>query len=281
MIRLLIFFKRAFPLVLFVVIEYFCLNIFFGQNAYQRARAVALSHYFVGGLNGTLSSASNYLSLDDQNIMLLRENAALRHELDQLRAQVNDTLQHLPPLTLQQGDNSIDYKIVRTLNNSFTSRNNFITVSGGESAGIRPEMALFNSDGIVGYVKHVSENFAVAVSVLNNRDFRTSGRLSDGNIGSISWDGLFYDEVVMDEIPAHAILTIGDTVTTTQYSNIFPEGLNIGTIESFEQLHNTLYRARIKLLVDMTRLNYLYASQPHGHAQRMQLEQSVQDPEQQ
>ncbi len=273
MIRLLIFLRRVFPLVLFVVIEIICLNIFFSQNAYQRARMVALSHYVVGGLNGTISSASSYLSLDDQNVMLLRENAALRHELDQLRRAVGDSVSKQELLPLPQWDTTMSYKIVRVVDNSFTSRNNFITIAGGKANGIVPEMALFNSDGIVGYVKYTSENFAVAVSVLNSRDFRTSGRLSDGSVGSISWDGQYYGEMVMDEIPAHAEIAVGDTVTTTQYSNIFPEGIGIGVVESFEKQHNTLYSAKVRLLADMTRLNYLYAMRPKRHTEREQLQE--------
>ena len=40
--------------------------------------------------------------------------------------------------------------------------------------------------------------------------------------------------VLLTDIPTHAKITRGDTVITSELSGIFPEGIMVGTIESFE-----------------------------------------------
>ncbi len=265
MVRLLLFLKHIRPLLLFLAIEVVCIGLFLSDNSYQRARMVALSHSVLGGMDGVISSAGDYFSLEEQNITLLRENAELHRRLS---STVEDTIiGEYPP------NEVLDYKVVRVVGNSYTKRNNFITISAGRNQGIEPDMALFNSDGIVGYVRYCSENFSVAISVLNVRDFNTSGRLDDIiSAGSVNWDGRDYREVIMSEIPAHTPIQRGDTVVTTQYSNIFPEGIPIGLVESTEVKDNLLIEARVRLLADMSSLNYLYAVSLAGQREREELE---------
>ncbi|MFI3298684.1 MAG: rod shape-determining protein MreC [Rikenellaceae bacterium] len=271
MIRLLLLLRRALPFLLYLVIALVCLNIFFSQNAYQRARLIGISHSVLGGVHAQLRSVSDYFSLGKENETLLRENARLRAQLSRF---VADSVENYLDHVNATHSNEV---VVKVVNNTYTKRNNFITIAGGELQGVATDMALYNGDGIVGYVKYVSDNFAVAVSVLNCRDFRTSGMLSDGSVGSIVWDAESYYEVVMNEIPAHAVISIGDTVTTTEFSNIFPSGIGIGVVESFEKEYNTLYTARLRLLADITKPCYLYATSPDMQLERFELENATID----
>ncbi len=171
------------------------------------------------------------------------------------------------------GNGASSFMVVKVVGNSFTKRNNFITIAGGTAQGIYPDMALFNSDGIVGYVKHSSENFSVAVSVLNYRDFRTSGTLTyEDSPASVYWDGTSYTEVVMDEISAHTPIKVGDTIVTTQYSNIFPQNIPIGVVTEVTKGYNELLSARLRLLADLSGLDYLYAVSLSGQSERAELE---------
>ena len=51
--------------------------------------------------------------------------------------------------------------------------------------------------------------------------------------GSLNWDGRNYRYAMLNEIPQHVPMNEGDTIETTGYSAIFPEGLMIGTISEF------------------------------------------------
>jgi rod shape-determining protein MreC len=53
-------------------------------------------------------------------------------------------------------------------------------------------------------------------------------------------------------------LTIGDTVVTSSYSSVFPEGFLIGTVSSFEQPQGeNYYIINVKLAVDFKSLSYV------------------------
>lgn len=266
MIRLLLFLKKIYVLLLFVGLEIVCLSIFLSQSPYQRAKMVGVSNYFVGGIHSYLSGVSSYFSLTDQNLALLRENAELHAKLS---AFLIDTL------SVQSTDISTP-KVVRVVNNSYTKRNNYIVIAAGTRQGIVPDMALFNSDGIVGYVKHCSANYSVAISMLNHQDFRTSGKIRDtDNPGSINWDGVDYRQVTMDEIPAHTEIKVGDTIVTTDYSNIFPPDIPIGVVVRVENANSIMMVARLRTMADMSRLNYLYAVSLRGQRERQELEATI------
>ena len=56
-------------------------------------------------------------------------------------------------------------------------------------SGIQPEMAVIGSEGIVGIVKSVSDNYSSVLSVLN-RDFTVSAKIKkNGYFGPLRWNG--------------------------------------------------------------------------------------------
>lgn len=272
MIRLLLFFKKIYIVLLFVGLEIVCFSIFLHGNPYQRAGVVAMSNSVVGALHEQISGVTNYFQLSDQNEALMAENARLHSEL--LAYKALDTLSGSRANFMVD---SLPVYVVNVVRNTISARDNFITISSGTRAGIEPDMALFNSYGIVGYVLYCSENFAVATSVLNHSIFRTSGKIIGSDFtGSISWDGENYRTVDFDEVPKYSDIKIGDTIMTTSYSNIFPPDLPIGVVESFELINGTFYSAQLTLLADHSRLTRLYAVKLKGHDERAALENRTQ-----
>ena len=62
----------------------------------------------------------------------------------------------------------------------------------------------------------------------------------------------------LNEIPFHVDLVVGDTVVTSGYSTFFPEGILLGTVESFEKGGgDNFYSIRVKLSVDFKALTYV------------------------
>ena len=63
----------------------------------------------------------------------------------------------------------------------------------------------------------------------------------------------------LNDIPTHAQLSIGDTIETSGYSSIFPEGIMLGTIDTFflepaEYFYNIEFTSEI----DMGKIQYVY-----------------------
>jgi rod shape-determining protein MreC len=92
-----------------------------------------------------------------------------------------------------------------------------------------------------------------------NRNFRLSAKIKKNNyFGSLVWPGESPDEAVLMDIPYHVRLEIGDTIVTSGYSAIFPEGLTVGTISDFNRLEGNFYRINVRLAVDFKNLDYVY-----------------------
>ena len=133
-------------------------------------------------------------------------------------------------------------------------------------------MAVISPDGAAGFIVGSSDNFSVAMSLLN-LDFRLSSRIkSNGYFGSLAWDGRDYRYAVLNEIPQHVNLSIGDTVETTNYSAVFPQGIMIGVICDFERSGSDFYRIKVALSTNFRRLNYVSVIRNLKKEEQLQLE---------
>ncbi len=272
MLKLLLFLKRIHYALLFIALEAIAISVFLHGNVYQKARIAGASNRLVSGIYDKIADVSGYFGLRSENERLVEEIARLRSQMSaHLHA---DTLfsrtDSVPSLQYYQ------YQPARVIRNSISKRENYITIDRGTLDGIEPEMALITDDGIVGYVVNCSEHFSVAVSILNAKEFRTSGCIQGSDFaGSIYWDGLSHREVILDEIPKYADMQVGDTVVTTNYSYIFPPDQPIGTVESFEMVNGTFYKVRVRLFADLARIRYVYAVRYLEQEERRALEATV------
>ena len=118
-------------------------------------------------------------------------------------------------------------------------------------------MAVTSSGNVAGIVVASSDNFSIAMSLLN-LDFRLSSRIkSRGYFGSLNWDGKDYRHAALNEIPQHVTINVGDTVETTSYSAIFPEGIMVGTVSDFEKIGGDFYKISVLLSTDFNQLRFV------------------------
>jgi rod shape-determining protein MreC len=201
-----------------------------------------------------ISNARTYFSLRQINESLSRENARLRdsldlisHKRDKLFFSVFDTIY----------DQKYVYTPAEVIVNSVNRQKNFFTVDKGQKDGMVPDMAVVSGNSVAGVIVGCSENFSVAMSVLNT-DFRVSARIrSNGYFGSMNWEGKDYNHAVLGEIPQHVTVNVGDTIETTGYSLIFPEGYLIGTVSDLEKAGGDFYRITVLLETDFKKLHFV------------------------
>jgi rod shape-determining protein MreC len=143
------------------------------------------------------------------------------------------------------------------IGNSVNKQKNFITLNKGKKHGIGTDMAVTNSEGVLGVIVGTSENYSVAMSLLNI-DFRLSARIkTNGYFGSLTWDGRDYKHVILSEIPQHVVINEGDTIETTGYSAVFPEGILIGSVSDIRKSGSDFYNITVSLAADFKKLNYV------------------------
>ena len=240
---------------LFILLELIAFILIVTYNQNQRAVYLSSSSKMAGGLFSGINNVELYFSLKEVNNELSKENAYLRSQMPTSFKQSKDYFSLV-------GDSSsvhqYKYRACKVVNNSVRKHFNYITLNKGRLDGIRPDMGVLCNRGVVGIVIKCTDNYSTALSLLNPR-LKISAKLKESDFfGSVSWDNKSKQYVILDEIPEHAFVNLGDQVITSGYSSTFPEGILIGTVD--EVLHpegESFYKIKVKLSVDFARLNYV------------------------
>lgn len=215
---------------------------------------------------GTMSSivydaahnVTSYFYLREANEDLQARNGELESEVAALKSRLQRMEEQLyaDTMTVEEVYRPFDFIVASVTNNSIAMPHNYITLNKGKLDGVLPEMGVVDPNGVVGVVNLVSDHHARVISMLNP-DFRLSCKVKGNDaFGSLVWDGNEPDEAILEELPRHAAYIPGDTIVTSGYSAVFPEGIPIGSI--IETLHDTddnFYRLRIKLFTDFAKLS--------------------------
>ena len=179
-----------------------------------------------------MSTVTDYFHLKGINDDLQRRNALLEQELLAMRAEVTDLRLLLPDTAqMQPRLRQFDYVLAHVISNSIAQTNNYITINRGSADGVKPEMGVVDKNGVVGIVNVVGRHSARVISLLNPH-MRLSCKLRGSEyFGSMVWDGKSPEMAVLEELPKHLQYAVGDTIVTSGYSAVFPEGIIVGTVE--------------------------------------------------
>lgn len=118
-------------------------------------------------------------------------------------------------------------------------------------------MAVISNGDVAGVIVGCSDNFSVAMSLLN-LDFKLSARLkTNGYFGSLTWDGKDPAQAVLNDIPLHVSVNLGDTIETTGYSAVFPEAIMVGKVSGFKKTGGDFYKITVTLFTDFRKLRFV------------------------
>lgn len=250
--RLLNFFYEYRAFFTFLFLEVLCAWLLVVNNQYQSTKFFNSSNRLAANIMGFSQSTREYFSLRQINQELSRENAQLRTQIERqnqnmlLRPQQTDTTTHF------------DFVSAKVINNSVAQFKNFITINQGANAGIEPGMAAISTFGAVGKVKSVSDNFSVLISLLNIDEQVSSVLKRTGNFGTAQWDGTDPRVINLLYVPRHVQPLVGDTILTSGYNAVFPEGIFIGIISDVKLKEEApFYDIRVELAQDFRRLSFV------------------------
>jgi len=244
------------------------------KGAYQGSNILNSSNTVIAGIYQVSANAKEYFNLREENERLANENVVLRNSL-------KSNLYVLPLKVYKIRDTiyrqQYSYIASKVVNSSVNKRRNYLTLNVGEDMGIKRDMGVVSSNGVVGIVTDVSGNFASVMSLLH-KDLRVNCQLKrDGSFGPLVWDGEDYRHCNLTDIPTHARIRPGDTVMTSELSGIFPEGIMVGTVVSFERRKNeSFYTVRVKLNADLKKVNHVYVIKNKFKQERDSLELKTQ-----
>lgn len=240
--------------LLFLLLLITSLILVIQSHSYHRSQMVNSANALTGTVYEEINEIKTYFSLKDQNDKLAQENAALR----QLLFNKKDSVTTLAKDSVK-GYDKLDVIQSKVINNSYNTPENYLTINTGTLKGIRPDMGVVSSQGIVGVIEKVSPNYATVISVLNIKSKINAKVKRTNHFGSLIWKAKNAGYVQLVEIPRLASVKKGDTIVTGGISKIFPENIPVGIIDKiYMDTETNYFTVDVRLFNDMTNLNHVY-----------------------
>lgn len=256
---------------LFLILEAMAIFLLVNNNYYQRRVVVNSTTDIAGHILEAYDDVVSYFALKDANRELAEENTMYRNmqpdafiRTDTGRFYRDDTLYN----------RQYRYIAAKVISNSLNRRNNYLKLNKGRIHGLEPDMAVIAPNGVVGQVIEVSDNFSSVMSVLNSQS-RISAKLKKSNqVGSLYWGGEDYRMGKLVDIPSHVQLETGDTVVTSGYSFIYPEGRLIGFVKDFSiEPGDNFFKIDVRFSVDYNNIHHVYVIKNLFRDELMELEE--------
>ena len=273
--NLYLFFRKHYFFFLFLILELVSLILFFQLNTYPNAAVFRWTSSIAGSVGEIRSQISVYFSLVKTNRMLSHENTILKARMPEA-IYLSDTHVYYRDDTILQ----IEYRFIdaRVINNTTHLRNNYLMISKGKMQGIEPYMGVISEDKIVGQVVSVSRHFSWIMSTLH-KSTRLSGKIQkNSQLVSVEWPGISPRRGLVREIPKHIRLYPGDTIITSGNSEIYPEGIRIGTIEEVQERPDENFNtATLTFLTDFNSLEFVQVVVDMFRKEKMELKASFKE----
>ncbi len=256
MLRILQFLYRIRAFILFILLEVLAIGMIVSNNSPQGAAFFNSSNQLVGNVLKKQADIVQFFSLADANEALTEENAQIMEQLIAFQSKPDSMSIPLDSMLAA----TYEFRGARVIANSLRFSQNYLTLNKGSKHGIKPGMGVFNSEGVVGRVKSVSENYAVAFSLLNTGLMISSKIKSSEVLSSVQWDGSNSSEAKLLYVPRHVTAQAGDSVITSGFNAVFPEGILIGVISKVEpdKKDPNYLDLTVKLSTNFSKLTYVY-----------------------
>jgi len=257
--------------LLFLLLLSISLLLTIQSHSYHRSKVVSSANFLTGGVYEKLNNVNEYFQLKDQNEELALENARLKSYL----FNIGDSA-ILPKIDTIKGIRKTDIIVSKVIHNSYNVYENYLTINSGDAAGVKQDMGVINSAGIIGIVDKTSKNYATIVSILNIKSQINAKIKKSNHFGSLIWNGKSTGFVQLIDVPRLASVRKGDTIVTGGQSVIFPENIGIGTIDKIYVDNKTnYYTINVKLFNDMTNLGHVYIIKSKDREEIINLENTT------
>jgi rod shape-determining protein MreC len=269
--NLLNFLIRFNSVFIFLILEGITLYLLATGNNYQNTIVLNGIRGLTYRTEAQINRVRDYLNLREVNDKLAAENLDLKKRLESFSRKQDQSFYPVTDTVYRQ---QYTHTSAEVIGNTVNRQKNFFMLNKGRHQGIFNDMAVVSTEGVAGVIVGVSENYSVAMSVLN-LDFRLSARIrSNGYFGSLAWDGRDYKHALLNEIPQHINISVGDTIETTGFSSVFPEGLIVGIVSDFEKRGGDFYRISVELKTDFKSIHYVDVIGNLRKEERIELEKA-------
>lgn len=261
--NIFIFIRVYFTLFFFVFLMVLSLYLLFSYNKYHNAVYSEVAHEVSGSISSQVNKVSYYFYLRQTNDSLVKANEELYNKLRE-DFNIPDTAERIVMDTMRI-DSLVRYRRflynhAKVVRNSVSQPNNYIVVHRGMNQGVHADMGVIGpNSAVVGTTIEVSKNFSIVMSLLHSMS-NTSARLKKGGeTGTVVWDGVDRNILLLKDITKSAKINQGDTVITSGFSDKFPEGLIIGYVKDIiNDKSSSTFTVRVHSAVNFETLQFVY-----------------------
>jgi len=262
--NIFLFIRRYSTFLLFILLQLFSIYLIVTYNKYHQSVFSNTANQYTGKINTQYNKIENYFNLKKTNDSLVKVNERLYNTLKQ-DFQLPDTASKIVVDSIRVDSllkfRRYNYLQATVVANSVSNQNNYIAIGRGKNQQLKVGMGVIDaSNGVVGIVSEVSDDFSVLISLLHKKDSRISSKLfKGGEIGTVTWNGNQPNILQLTGIPKSAKVAKGDSVVTSGYSSYFPKGIMVGIVtEVTSEKSTNNFAINIKSTADFYNLQYVY-----------------------
>ncbi|MGN0049275.1 MAG: rod shape-determining protein MreC [Bacteroides sp.] len=263
---------------LFLLLEVAGFVLLIRFNRYQQSVCFTSANQVAGKVYEISGGILSYFHLKTVNEDLLDRNLWLEQRVSLLEKTLHERgidSARLYSLGTVAMDTLRIFK-ANVIKNSLNRADNYITLDKGAREGIRPEMGVIDANGVVGIVYKTSAHYALVIPLLNSKSSISCKILGSDYFGYMKWEGGDSRFAYLKDLPRHAEFNLGDTVVTSGYSAVFPEGVMVGTVDDMQDSHDGLsYLLKVKLATDFGKVSDVRIIARSGQSEEKELERSV------
>lgn len=190
------------------------------------------------GLQQRASVFQQYLSLRAENRTLRLQNTNLLLENSRMRETLDENIRLRKILSFREKSKYL--LIPANVIQAYKTRSmNYIILDAGLNDGVKKNLAIVVPDGLVGKIFRAGPTKSMG-HVLADNNSRVSAKVRRSGVKGIiryQRNGSY----VFAEVPNRSAVVQGDTLYTSGYSNIFPEGILIGRVKKAENSDKTFF----------------------------------------
>lgn len=260
----------------------FSLSFYMSDSLYRQGLSMYASSWLTGYLNEGVSRVYSYIDLQARNQELLVERARLEQELMAMRRSFADAIasgQVPASFSVDSLASRDDFLMARVINVYQDNGDSYYIINQGATKGLKQDMPVMSSSGVLGTVMSVSNNYAVVIPITNSKlklSCMVRGKEYKGQISAVGYNRPIY----FSGVSLQAEIAKGDTIVTSGYSYIFPEGLIVGVVEEKDAKGALGASAafgsfRVKPATNFDRISYVYVLLRQPMTEAQELEQSI------
>lgn len=263
---------------LFILLEVASFVLLFRFNRYQQSAFFTSANMVAGTVYEISGGISSYFHLKSANSDLLDRNIVLEQQIRNLERALKEHRMDSITINAIREIPQTDYKLFKAevIKNSINLGDNYITLNKGYNEGIRPEMGVVDGNGIVGIVYETSPSYSLVISVLNSKSNISCKIVGSDYFGYLKWERGDSRYAYLKDLPRHAEFNLGDTVVTSGFSTVFPEGIIVGTVDDMSDSHDGLsYLLKIKLATDFGKISDVRVIARNGQQELKELDNKI------